>query len=142
MSQKRLINRKNVSYKCAIIWYPFAWAFFNFSERSESMHLSVELDGVACLCRLDSKRRRRGRDRRKGISWPPARPSVVNPTWSKMIICIVFIQASVLVDTQEAKYVESWPNMTSAWAGWSKFDIPVDSQLICTSITLGSSTCH
>ncbi len=27
---------------------------------------------------------------------------------------------------QEAKYVESWPNMTSAWAGWSRFDIPVD----------------
>ncbi len=27
---------------------------------------------------------------------------------------------------QEAKYVESWPNTTSAWAGWSRFDIPVD----------------
>jgi hypothetical protein len=26
----------------------------------------------------------------------------------------------------EAKYVESWPNKTSAWAGWSRFDIPVD----------------
>jgi hypothetical protein len=50
--------------------------------------------------------------------------------------------------TQEAKYVERWPNTTSAWAGWSRFDIPVDryggvhSQLICTRITLGSSTCH
>jgi hypothetical protein len=38
------------------------------------------------------------------------------------------------------KYVESWPNTTSAWVGWSRFDIPVDryggvhSQLICTSI--------
>jgi hypothetical protein len=29
--------------------------------------------------------------------------------------------------TQEAKYVESWPNTTSAWAGWSRFDVPVDS---------------
>ncbi len=53
-----------------------------------------------------------------------------------------------LVCTQEAKYVERWPNTTSAWAGWSRFDIPVDrydgvhSLLICTSITLGSSTCH
>jgi hypothetical protein len=50
--------------------------------------------------------------------------------------------------TQEAKYLESWPNTTSARAGWSRFDIPVDwyggvhSLLICTSSTLGSSTCH
>jgi hypothetical protein len=49
---------------------------------------------------------------------------------------------------QEAKYIERWPNTTSAWAGWSRFDIPVDrydgvhSQLICTSRTLGSPTCH
>jgi hypothetical protein len=49
---------------------------------------------------------------------------------------------------QEAKYVESWPNTTSARAGWSRFNIPVDrsdrvhSLLLCTSITLGSSTCH
>jgi hypothetical protein len=40
---------------------------------------------------------------------------------------------------QEAKYVERWPNTASAWAGWSRFDIPVDrydgvhSLLICTS---------
>jgi hypothetical protein len=27
---------------------------------------------------------------------------------------------------QEAKYVERWLNTTSAWAGWSRFDIPVD----------------
>jgi hypothetical protein len=53
-----------------------------------------------------------------------------------------------MAQTKEAKYVESWPKMTSAWAGWSRFDIPVDryggvhSQLICTSITLGSPTCH
>ncbi len=52
------------------------------------------------------------------------------------------------VVNQEAKYVESWPNTTSAWAGWSRFDIPVDryggvhSQLICTSSTLRSPTCH
>jgi hypothetical protein len=50
--------------------------------------------------------------------------------------------------TQEAKYVECWSNTTSAWAGWSRFDIPVEryagvhSLLICTSSTLGSSTCH
>jgi hypothetical protein len=25
---------------------------------------------------------------------------------------------------QEAKYVERWPNTTSAWAGWSRFDLP------------------
>jgi hypothetical protein len=49
---------------------------------------------------------------------------------------------------QEAKYVERWPNTTSAWAGWSRFDIPVDryggvhSLLICTSSPLGSPTCH
>jgi hypothetical protein len=28
--------------------------------------------------------------------------------------------------TQETTYVESWPNTTSAWAGWRRFDIPVD----------------
>ncbi len=50
--------------------------------------------------------------------------------------------------TQEAKYVERWPNTTYAWAGWSRFDIPVDryggvhSLLICTSSILGSPTCH
>jgi hypothetical protein len=31
-----------------------------------------------------------------------------------------------MVDTQEAKYVERWPSTTFAWAGWSRFDIPVD----------------
>ncbi len=47
---------------------------------------------------------------------------------------------------QEAKYVEGWPNTTSAWAGWSRFDIPVDryggvhSLLLWPSRTLGSST--
>ncbi len=49
---------------------------------------------------------------------------------------------------QEARYVERWPNTTSTWAGWSRFDIPVDryggvhSLLICTSIPLGFPTCH
>jgi hypothetical protein len=54
----------------------------------------------------------------------------------------------MIIKTQEAKYVESWPNTTSAWAGWSRFNIPVDryggvhSLLLYTRITLGSSTCH
>ena len=49
---------------------------------------------------------------------------------------------------QEAKYVESWPNTTFAWAGWRRFDIPVDRYggvhflLLCTSSSLGSATCH
>ncbi len=44
--------------------------------------------------------------------------------------------------TQEAKYVERWPNTTSAWAGWSRFDSPVDrhggvhSLIICTNSIL------
>jgi hypothetical protein len=48
----------------------------------------------------------------------------------------------------ETKYIESWPNTTSAWAGWSRFDIPVDrydgvhSLPICTSSTLGFPPCH
>ncbi len=52
------------------------------------------------------------------------------------------------VIAQEAKYVESWPSTTSARAGWSRFDIPMDSYggvhslLLCSSIALGSSTCH
>ncbi len=52
------------------------------------------------------------------------------------------------VCTQEGKYIERLPNTTSAWAGWSRFDISVDrygrvhSHLICTSSTLGCSTCH
>ncbi len=55
---------------------------------------------------------------------------------------------AVSVTTQEVKYVESWPNTTSTWAGWSRFDIPVDrsdgvhSLLICTSGTLGSPALH
>jgi hypothetical protein len=50
--------------------------------------------------------------------------------------------------TQEAKYVECWPNMTSALAGWSRFDIPVNRYggvhplLICTNSPLGFPTCH
>jgi hypothetical protein len=50
--------------------------------------------------------------------------------------------------TQEAKYCESWPSTTSAWAGWSRFDIPVDrfggvhSLLRWPSRTLGPLTCH
>jgi hypothetical protein len=49
---------------------------------------------------------------------------------------------------QEAKYVERWPNTTSAWAGWSRFDIPVDRYagvhplLRWPSSPLGSPTCH
>jgi hypothetical protein len=45
--------------------------------------------------------------------------------------------------SQEAKYVESWPDTTSAWAGWNRFDIPVDryggvhSLPLCTIRTLG-----
>ncbi len=52
------------------------------------------------------------------------------------------------VRTQEAKYIESWPNTTSACAGWSRFDILVDkyggvhSLLLYTSSTLESPTCH
>ncbi len=54
----------------------------------------------------------------------------------------------VTVTHQEAKYVESWPNTTSAWAGWSRFDIPVDrhggvhSLLQWPSKILGSPTCN
>jgi hypothetical protein len=70
--------------------------------------------------------------------------------------CAIFLTKPVLLDigghqqwheTQEAKYVESWPNTTSAWAGWSRFDIPVDrydgvcSLLRRASSTLGSPTC-
>jgi hypothetical protein len=49
---------------------------------------------------------------------------------------------------QEGKNVESWQNTTSAWAGWSRFDIPVDrygrvhTLLICTSCTLVFPTWH
>jgi hypothetical protein len=55
---------------------------------------------------------------------------------------------AVVAPTQEAKYLESWPSTTSAWAGWSRFDISMDrysgvhSLLICTSSTLESPTCH
>ncbi len=62
--------------------------------------------------------------------------------------CRSCTEVPVSVMPQEAKYVERWPNTTSAWSGWSRFDIPVDryggvhSQLISTSITLGFATCH
>jgi hypothetical protein len=35
-------------------------------------------------------------------------------------------QKKFVATNQEAKYVESWPNTTSAWAGWSRPDIPVE----------------
>jgi hypothetical protein len=63
------------------------------------------------------------------------------------VVCQFFV-LKVSFLTQEAKYVERWPNMTSAWAAWSRFDIPVDryvgvhSLLICTSSPLESPTCH
>jgi hypothetical protein len=38
----------------------------------------------------------------------------------------VFYQSFHDVLNQEAKYVESWPNTTFAWAGWTRFGIPVD----------------
>ncbi len=50
--------------------------------------------------------------------------------------------------SQESTYVESWPNTTSVWAGWSRLDIPVDryggvhSQLIVTSSALWFPSCH
>jgi hypothetical protein len=31
----------------------------------------------------------------------------------------MFVDTCTTVSTQEAKYVERWPNTTSAWAGWS-----------------------
>jgi hypothetical protein len=43
--------------------------------------------------------------------------------------------------TKETKYLESWPNTTFAWAGWRRFDIPVDRyggvhyQLICIGVS-------
>jgi hypothetical protein len=48
----------------------------------------------------------------------------------------------VVFSAQEAKYVESWPNTTSAWADRGRFYIPADkpnrvhSLLICTGCTL------
>jgi hypothetical protein len=45
----------------------------------------------------------------------------------------------VVAQSQEAKFIERWPNMTSAWAGWKRFDIQVDrsggehSLLLCTT---------
>jgi hypothetical protein len=46
-----------------------------------------------------------------------------------------------VVGSQEAKYVECWPNTTSAWAGWSRFDIPMDrscSELSEVSVVISS----
>jgi hypothetical protein len=38
--------------------------------------------------------------------------------------CVRFIVDFSWVWTQEAKYIECWPNTTSAWACWRRFDIP------------------
>ncbi len=63
-------------------------------------------------------------------------------------IYTVLLYIALTLVHREAKYVESWLNTTSAWAGWSRFDIPVDryggvhSLLHFTSITLVSPTCH
>ncbi len=59
------------------------------------------------------------------------------------IVCTSFLSDVAIALTQEAKYVESWPNTTSPCSGWSRLDIPVDryggvhSLLLCTSSTLG-----
>jgi hypothetical protein len=60
-----------------------------------------------------------------------------------ILFVLVIYTAPTVVVHQEAKYIERWPNTTSAWAGWSRFDIPVDRYggvhplLICTSSPLG-----
>jgi hypothetical protein len=82
------------------------------------------------------------------ILWTPAyTPGEGQTSWVYSTNPVLHLCRSCYV-TQEAKYVERWPNTTSAWAGWSRFDIPVDryggvhSPLICTSSILGSPTCH
>ncbi len=71
-----------------------------------------------------------------------------------VVVCVKFTQGRIRlapsnsVESQETKYVERWPSTTSAWAGWSRFNIPVDryggvhSLLRWPSRTLGSLTCH
>jgi hypothetical protein len=86
---------------------------------------------VVCLALLGADRKSSGGASCKGRTIPPYARSY---------------QAKVY--TQEAKYVERWPSTTSAWAGWSGFDISVDryggvySLLICTSSPLVFPTCH
>jgi hypothetical protein len=72
------------------------------------------------------------------------------------VVCCAWVYCTVKLATlgmisavtQEAKYIEGWPSTTSAWAGWSRFDIPADryggvhSLLRWPSRTLGSPTCH
>jgi hypothetical protein len=54
------------------------------------------------------------------------------------VLCTITV---LKVLSQEAKYVERWPNTASAWAGWSRFDSPVDryggvhSLLQCTGVS-------
>jgi hypothetical protein len=66
----------------------------------------------------------------------------------KRVGSLLFVFSLLGVHLQEATYVEGWPSTTSAWAGWSRFDIPVyryggvHSLLICTSSLLGFPTCH
>ncbi len=65
-----------------------------------------------------------------------------------LFINIKATATTVAVGAQEAKHVEGWPNTTSAWAGWTRFDIPVDryggvhSLLVFTSSTLEPPSCH
>jgi hypothetical protein len=76
----------------------------------------------------------------------PSRNRFVSTNFSHSILFLTSVR--IVGQGQEAKYVECWPNTTSAWAGWSRFDIPVDryggvhSQLICTSSPLEFPTCH
>jgi hypothetical protein len=64
-----------------------------------------------------------------------------------IILAKLFILHATL-STQEARYAGGWPNMTSAWASWRGFDIPVDtyggvhSLLRWPSRTMGSPTYH
>jgi hypothetical protein len=85
------------------------------------------------------------------------RNTKINISWSVLIVYLCTIDSlrpvevqncKIIVRTQEAKYIERWPSTTSAWAGWSRFDIPVDryggvhSLLWWPSRALGSPTCH
>ncbi len=80
-----------------------------------------------------------------------SRPNPSRQIFSSLYCASVYFCADAVNfnrNTQEAKYVERWPNTTSSWASWSRFDIPVDryggvhSLLICTSSPLGFPTCH
>jgi hypothetical protein len=116
-----LLYSQNVRWVCSALLVLLVFASFTQFAGSIFLGFSVLKFAGGCLNRL--------------LSVMLTVCMICTDGWLRYLLddcrlCVLF---------QEAKYVECWPNTTSASAGWRRFNIPVDksdgahSLLHCTS---------